>query len=482
MYSERKKKQIIRLIFVEFIMVISMLFLVVFFVFWAMGYKINKEGKIEQNGLVHLISNPNNAEILVDGKKDGFKVDASKITKVGLREFTVKKNGYEEWKKNIEVKPGILSQIYYVRLFPTEKKIDDVREIDEPMVFSLSNDKNKILYTGSDVKFWRVIDLKNPIIKNDVVYNLENKLKKYLDENKKLKYRIEKVIWNRDNNGVFIQFSGDNLNDWIFISFRNLEDSLDISEKFAMNFTEIRLDNDNSDRVWAVENNNLREINLKELKISGVINNNVEDFSVNKNKIAYVKKHKQDTDIKLNKDDCNRSVFIYNINEKKSKKINCIKSDSVKVVYWEYYGDEYLLINYNGVFKYRVGKNFGEENEHIISEIKEKKVNFNLDELKLSDNGQLIIFRGKNKTAVFDIDSGNMHNHVYRDSGMIDGFLMWRIKNNELVVYDFDDTNQHIIGQSEGIFATVSNDNKSLYYIAKNDNKKLVLRRLELIK
>ena len=106
MIDQKKKRRAVRLIIAQSIMTVSALCMVVFFVFWAMGYTINKSGKIEQNGLIHIITSPPGTTVSVDGKRGIVRTGTSKMLSPGNYEIVITKSGYKTWKNKIEVKSG----------------------------------------------------------------------------------------------------------------------------------------------------------------------------------------------------------------------------------------------------------------------------------------------------------------------------------------------------------------------------------------
>jgi hypothetical protein len=125
--SKRKKRA--QLFFVYSLMITAVLAIVSILVLIMLGYRFNKfDGQIEQGGLVQFDSRPSGATVTVDSTVLSNKT-ASKITlTTGAHTITMAKDGYNSWKKDVQVNAGSILWLNYSLLFPTKPTTKDVYE------------------------------------------------------------------------------------------------------------------------------------------------------------------------------------------------------------------------------------------------------------------------------------------------------------------------------------------------------------------
>lgn len=485
MIDQKKKRRAVRLIIAQSIMTVSALCMVVFFVFWAMGYTINKSGKIEQNGLIHIITNPPGTTVFVDGKKGIVRTGTSKMLSPGNYEIVITKSGYKTWKNNIEVKPGVLTQLYYPRLIPENKKGEDIRKLKEPLILTSAPDREKILYAGQNEKIWRIINLKNAGVDGDVSLDFSEILKTFFDEKGNFIGKIEKIIWSNDSGSILSlikTFSdGKEKAQWILLNMRDPKNSVNLTEKLALNFSKVEFNKVSSDRIWVTENGNLRNVNLRDLTVSQILVDKVSDFYGAKDLVYYTRNSEGNTlqGDKKETTNCKNDLAMYRDGEKKTAEVECLKSENVKVAQWEYYGDEYEIIVDGDVAKIIRGKQLNTEKEEIFKKKDGIKIGFIPSGVRVAESGRLLVFEGQNGRAIYDVDTEKIYQHKGNDGDFIDGYLLWQVKNKKLYLRDFDNTNENEIDDSEGMLAVLASNGKWLYYIGKDDDG-LVLKRLEL--
>ena len=476
--ESRKKKQFLKVIFIEFIMVVSVCFLVIFFIFWAMGYKINKNGRLEQNGLIHVITSPSGVNVKVDDTENFLRAGVSKTLSAGQHQVTISKDGFHSWQKRINIRQGFLTQLYYIHLIPINKQIENIRQIEEPLISTVSPDREKLLYSAINSTTWKKINLKNPKPDADTTLDYSDIFRSFLDKDKKFTATIESTFWSHDSSGILLKLKQDTKLSWLFLDLNDPKNSTNLTEKFAINFSNIIFNSKNPLKVWATENENLREIDLKKLTLSHILQTKVSDIYSSKDKVFYIRNNKDSTDLKCQ----NKAVFAYRSDiEPNNTELYCATTDHPKIVHWEYYGDEYLGILEQNKLLLQQGRNIASDNSEILKQDTIINLDFNATKLKVSENGALITVANDRKTAVYDLDTAKLYKHQEQESGTINSAMFWQVKNNKLFVYDFDETNKQEITTAEDIFSTMTPDNKWLYFITKNSDQTLFLSRLNLL-
>ncbi len=114
---------------------------------YAKGYRLNNNNKLVPNGLFVANSDPNGAQILIDGKLNS--ATNSTISLVpGSYNIEIKKEGYINWTKKIEIQNGIVTEID-ASLFPQAAPLNPITFAGavDPVI---SPDYSKIVYGATD--------------------------------------------------------------------------------------------------------------------------------------------------------------------------------------------------------------------------------------------------------------------------------------------------------------------------------------------
>jgi hypothetical protein len=117
---KKQKAHTVRLAIGYVLMGLVLLLATTILLYRAYGFGLDKDGRLIQNGLVFMTSQPDDAAIYVNGHlyKDGTN------TRLALPggQYTVelKRNGYHTWRRAITVEGGSVGRFYYPFLFPNK--------------------------------------------------------------------------------------------------------------------------------------------------------------------------------------------------------------------------------------------------------------------------------------------------------------------------------------------------------------------------
>jgi hypothetical protein len=118
-----------------------------FAILYARGYRLDKTNKLTSTGLMVANSDPNGAQILIDGKLNSA-TNSTITLSPGIYTVGLKKQGYINWEKKIVIQDGIVSEID-ASLFPQAAALN-------PLTFAgainpqVSPDYSKIVYGAAD--------------------------------------------------------------------------------------------------------------------------------------------------------------------------------------------------------------------------------------------------------------------------------------------------------------------------------------------
>jgi len=144
------KKHISIIIFVTlFISIVSILAILA-----ARGYNLTGT-EITESGILNIESKPKGSNILINGENKGTTPDKIELVS-GKYEIEIQKDSYTKWKKEVNVEPGIVSDLK-VTLFPEELNLEQMTFTSIDKAF-FSDKGDIIVYTiikGDNAGIWQ---------------------------------------------------------------------------------------------------------------------------------------------------------------------------------------------------------------------------------------------------------------------------------------------------------------------------------------
>jgi hypothetical protein len=115
---KKHRAHMIRLIVGYVLIGLAILIATTILLYRAYGFGIDKDGEVVQSGLVFVSSQPGSADILVDGQKYKDNTNTRIQLPEGTYNIDVKRSGYRDWNRTIDVEGGSVSRYDYPLLIP----------------------------------------------------------------------------------------------------------------------------------------------------------------------------------------------------------------------------------------------------------------------------------------------------------------------------------------------------------------------------
>ena len=150
--AKLKKRQSLKVIVSEAIMVLTVITTVVILAFVVSGYWINSDFEVERQGMLQIYSTPTGAYVDIDGKTSSWlqRTNTSKVLAAGEHTITLVKEGYDSWSKSINIKEGLLYRLHYPRLFLQDRKKETIHDIiGTTEAFVFDGGDTLLLYSGT---------------------------------------------------------------------------------------------------------------------------------------------------------------------------------------------------------------------------------------------------------------------------------------------------------------------------------------------
>lgn len=447
--EHKKHMETVRLLITETIMVIVIIVTAIILTFVAMGYNLDKNGELGQSGLVQLRSFPSGASITIDGDTIIPRTTASRMLTAGDHTIKLTKDGYDSWEKTITSESGRLLKLEYMRLFYQNRTPEVMREFDgELLFFAPTPNRDFAMLIQKNNSKWNYLDLRG-----DDAVSTEIDLTELLTG-----LDVKTVTWNENSDKLLVRAERKNETEWLLVNAKNVKESVNLSKEFAMNFTEIRFMTDSGDKLIALENGNLRTIEMGGKTVSQVLASTVKKYDFVGEDIVYLDAKQQ-------------LGFISGANTAIAKEFEA--NSLVNVVISDYIGDKYLTITENDKMTiYRGDFPNGERGINDMEKVLEETISFTPSLLEIRGNNELIIARDGRQIAVFDAEARKLHQFELDTEApfLIDGYMIGEIVDGKLIVMDFDGTNKRTIADANSN-ALITRNDKWLYYFTFEDNK-----------
>src|SRR5438270_4858313 len=130
----------------------------------AYGFGIGKNGAVIQNGLTFFSSQPNPANIYVDGKLANVRTNTRLVLPEGSHKIVLTRNGYRDWQREIQLDGGTVEHFDYPFLIPTTLDVKRMSSYEStpPMATQSPDRRWLVVEQPGSVLDFDVYDLKNP--------------------------------------------------------------------------------------------------------------------------------------------------------------------------------------------------------------------------------------------------------------------------------------------------------------------------------
>jgi hypothetical protein len=244
---------------------IAILLAVTVLLYLTRGFTL-KQGKIVQNGLVFVSSNPGGANIYLNDKlKD--KTATRMTLEAGNYTLKLARDGYHDWQRAMTVAGGDVLHIDYPFLVPNSLVTSKVSDYKTAPGLSLQSPDRRwlVIQKPGELANFDMYDLKDPkkIAANETHFSLPENLLSAATGAQSLKL----TEWSNDNVHVVVQhIYGDNKNEYILIDRKEPAKSVNLTKELKLAPTmRLALQNKKFDRYF-VYNTADKSLNTETIK------------------------------------------------------------------------------------------------------------------------------------------------------------------------------------------------------------------------
>ncbi|PID33564.1 hypothetical protein CR969_00040 [Candidatus Saccharibacteria bacterium] len=486
MYSRKeRKKELIHRILVYSVMVLSMLTLLAFLSFMVTGYQFNlKTREIEQAGLVQFDSSPRDAKISIDGVEFA-NTNAKKVILPGVHRFSIKKAGYSEWTKDLNIQPGKVTWLNYARLVPKQKKIDGLIKLDSltsakfsPFGKYLAGVKSG---KNSSITLVDLSDKKPKTTNQPISYKWLRSHSKGQKLTKTYKWSV--YSWDKDANHFLVRCSyvinKSKRTDWLVFDKNDLEKPVNISRLFHINIKQARMIGDSGNKLYVLRTNgDVNKLSISDKTMSSPILSGVAKFNMYGDRnISYRGSQDGKTVAGIWRDGWSKPAVLYSESDGGKVKVDVRIS--------RYFHKDTVILSVGDLVKiWRGSLSSDSLSEGMVEYRQSLSLGRPISKISISGNGRFILARDDRGFVTYDLERHTASKEVniagFKAIGWLDDYHLWQITDdNWLKMQEFDGANPHDLMQVSGFDVALADGGNYIYGL--NSQKGVVeLKRLSM--
>jgi hypothetical protein len=411
----------------------------------AYGFGIGKNGTVIQNGLAFFSSQPNPASIYVNSKLNKAQTNSRLTLPAGIYHIQLKRSGYRDWQRTIEVEGGDVQHFDYPFLVPTQltsKKIANYASA--PALTTQSPDRRWLVVQepGSMTAF-QVYDLKNPT-KAPLELNLPASLLSKATASES--WTLEE--WADDNTHLVLQHNYDGKSEYVLVDRTDASQAQNINTTLDVSPAKLTLLNKKYNQYYLLNaGSQLQSATLSDHTPKDVLDHVLAYQSYGSDGLLYAT-------------DANAPAGKVLIQLRSGSKTYPIRSFAAGSTYLldltKYDGTLYVTAGSSSesktyIYKDPIGQLDALPHNAVypIQVLHVVQPNY----LSFSDNAQFIVVENGTQFGVYDILASKGYNFSSSKpidppaahATWMDGDRLTYVSNGKLVIFDYDDTNQQTL-------------------------------------
>jgi hypothetical protein len=453
-YLDLKKDQRHRIVlFTGYILItVAIAIATLILVYNAYGFGIGKNGDVIQNGLTFFSSHPHPANIYIDGKLDSVQTNSRLPLPEGIYNVKLTRHGYRDWQRTVQVAGGGVRHFDYPFLIPTDLAAKKIASINgSPGLETQSPNKRWLVIQHPDtISAFDVYDLKNPI-KQPVSIELPATVLTHGTSAESLKFGE----WADDNQHLLLQHLYDDKTEYILLNRTDASQSINLNTTLATSPSQLTLLDRKYDQyyLYDVASATLRSASLK----------NPTPSIVQQHLLAYKSYGSDSVLFVTDKGAVAGQVLVKLMIGSRLHTLRSLPAGGPYLLdLTKYSGTLYVAIGETNQSKLYIYKDpIGQlESKHRVFVPAQVLHVVQPDYLSFSSNAQFIVTEHGSQFGVYDIENAlgysfNVRHPVDAQSAhatWMDGNRLTYVSNGKLIMFDYDGTNQQILGAANPSF------------------------------
>ena len=482
-----RRRRAIKVIITDIIMAVSVVAIVAILVAAVAGWRINSDFTVEQNGLLSVKTFPAGAKIIVDDKELEQVSNFSKMLSGGKHNVVLQRDGYESWKKTIEITPGWLTRLEYARLFKQNRDKNIIRSFEDLDFYNVSPSRSAAIFGENGSTKWTIVKNFNSAPTFEQV-DIKGIFTNTSDGT--FPYEINSIEWSKLDTKLLVSASridtkGKLMTEWCILDLADIKNSVNISINYPRyeanskvslaNIKDRTLKNlifkdPNGEEVLGLVSSNLVVFDINDKAISELVLKNVAKFTYHDLAFSYLTLPTKNTPAEIR--------FLYEENTKPTV-VAELPNNKAKATFvsTRFNSMDYIIYTIDDNLYIQRMNDFPRNGAKLpLKPFLKLGLNIAADTAEVSANNEFIIFKDGTRIAVYDTELEEVYEYDYEDKKFrfLDNFILYRTdeKTGNLLAWDFDHTNVRtlVVDKSVNDYdALISPNNKFFYYFAKSE-------------
>lgn len=438
----------------------------------AYGFGLGKNGSVIQSGLVFFSSQPNPANIYVNGKLNSSSTNSRLSLEANIYQIKLTKSGYRDWNRTINITGGSVVHYDYPFLFPVKLANKQIKSMSSAPGITAQSPSRRWLVVeqpGSMTDFL-MYDLTD-ITKAPVSISLPANILTKATSSESWHY----LEWADDNQHLLLKHTYDDKSEFILVDTNNPTQSVNLNTTLSNNPSAITLNNKKYDQYY------LYDAGAKTLQTATL---NPATVTPKLNNVLAYKSYGNDTILYATSENAPAGkVLVKQVTGTNSTDLRTLPAgDNYLVDLTQYQHTMYVALsaaNSGKVYIYRDPvSQITNQPKHAIVPIQVLHLN-QPNNLTFSANAQFIMAENGTRFGVYDIQNKLTYNYqsmATMDSPQtiatwMDGDRLTYVSGGKLYVADYDNANPQILMSSDPHYLPAfSPDFKFVYNIAASNS------------
>ncbi len=465
---KEKKLHTVRLMIGYILMTVLIFTATLVLVYQAYGFDVDrKTGEVIQNGLVYIDSAPDKATIYIDGVPQKDRSNTRLALKEGNYLLTIKRDGYRDWNRKIEVKGGGIERITYPLLIQNNLVEEEIVNfgVNEQLIRTQSPDRRWIMVAKSaSLKDFTELDLKDATKGSAVPSSRQVIFPEAVFTASDKSHRLEVVEWSNDNVHFLVKHIYGDATEYIILNRDKPETSFNINKLLERDPAIVTMRDKKFDQ-WYLQDKTTGDLEFANAKkeITPLLNDVSAYKSYDVNVLLYSQKA---TDNQQN---------IYLKQDKETKLLRTVKAGEVKLEISRFDNKWYVVVASDGDKKTYIYKDpwvvlskFDDRRPTPLAIFHSKEV---INTLEFSANSRFVYMRDGQHFGVYDTEQDKTFGYNFNENidpgtevSWMDGHRFLIRSAGVTFIIDFDGSNkQQLVSALPGKSTFFDRDYTVLY-------------------
>ncbi len=466
------------------VMTVSVVVIVALLMLVVLGYSFNqRDGKLEQGGLLQFASVPTGASVTLDEVTLGSRTNTKSTVDTGTHTVNFDLAGYRPWKKTISIVAGQVGWVNYARLIPNKLTPESLRTFTT-LAGSMASPKENwiLLHETAEQPSFELANIQGDTVRYTTLA-LPQTSYTAPDEGKTQSFTIES--WSYDEHAILIKHTyNDDKVEWISLNRDQPDKTVNLNTAFGIAPTKVVFAGEGNRLLFVQADDSVRRVNLDDQTLSRPLASNVAMFTMFDEKtIVYATTAASDgaRTVGYATTDIAQPIVLHTYPADTTQQPLLVAMDM-------YFNKHYVTIVHGQTMTIENGDLPTLTDKGSLKKYATVTIPNSASGLVTNANGRFSVAQLPDGYATYDLElkKYDKTTWAYQSAAQhplqwLDTYILWSDNGGYARIYDFDGANQQtIMNVVEGNAVTVTSNDKYFYGVTKTD-KGISLSRVKLL-